>query len=308
MKYLGSKARHADEILAIILAKRQPGQTYVEPFVGGGNVICRVPDAQGPRIGADLNRYMVALHTALGNGWQPPRDVSEAEYKRIKRNPDAHPPELVAFCATGLTFGSLWFDTYIKPEKEGDSRCRQSADSCLRDAPGLKGATFVHSSYDKLEIPPRSLIYCDPPYVGTAGYTGAVKTIKVGESLGSGEWKAAPFWKWADRMVDEGHTVFVSEYTGPQASHYAGNIKPSEELQAARAAVRALQADPDSPSEAFEPAHQRIHAAEAAQLESAQAMADRWRVMWSKEVVGDFNITRGQNAKQETEKLFHREA
>jgi len=44
MKYMGSKKRHAKELLPIILKDRQPGQWYVEPFVGGawflGGGIC----------------------------------------------------------------------------------------------------------------------------------------------------------------------------------------------------------------------------------------------------------------------------
>lgn len=36
MKYVGSKNRHAKEILPIILKDRKPDQWYVEPFVGGG--------------------------------------------------------------------------------------------------------------------------------------------------------------------------------------------------------------------------------------------------------------------------------
>jgi site-specific DNA-adenine methylase len=38
--YLGSKFDHANEILKIVLAKRTPGQTFVEPFVGGGRTSC----------------------------------------------------------------------------------------------------------------------------------------------------------------------------------------------------------------------------------------------------------------------------
>ena len=42
MKYMGSKARHAKELLPIILANRTEGQWYVEPFVGGANMIAKV--------------------------------------------------------------------------------------------------------------------------------------------------------------------------------------------------------------------------------------------------------------------------
>lgn len=48
MKYMGSKARHAKELLPIILKDRKPGQWYVEPFVGGANMIDKV---DGNRIG-----------------------------------------------------------------------------------------------------------------------------------------------------------------------------------------------------------------------------------------------------------------
>lgn len=306
MKYLGSKARHADEILAIVLAKRQPGQTYVEPFVGGANVICRVPQAQGPRLGADLNKYMVALHTALANGWQPPRDMTKAEYAAMKKHPDKFDPALVAFAATGCSFGSMWFGEWVKPEKEGDSRCRQSADSCLRDAPGLAGATFVHASYADLTIPPRSLVYCDPPYVGTTGYDGTKKkSIPVGEV--QDQWRAAPFWRWADALVDAGHIVFVSEYSGPKAGEVY-KIPDSDDRKGAAAALRALQADPKSPLVDIEALQQRLRECDAIKAAEAQALADRWKVVWSKEVVSEFSADRSTEAKRETEKLFHREA
>ena len=56
MKYMGSKNRIAKEILPIMLKER--GQrTWVEPFVGGANMIDKV---QGERIGADLNEYVIA--------------------------------------------------------------------------------------------------------------------------------------------------------------------------------------------------------------------------------------------------------
>lgn len=50
MRYLGSKARIAKEILPIILADRKEGQYFVEPFCGGCNVTASVP---GNRIAND---------------------------------------------------------------------------------------------------------------------------------------------------------------------------------------------------------------------------------------------------------------
>lgn len=302
---MGSKARHADEILKIVLAKRKPGQTYVEPFVGGANVLCRVPAEQGPRIGADINSYMIALHTALANGWEPPATISEVEYRRIKRDPSNYAPELVAFAGTGVTFGSKWFDSYVK---EGD-RCRQSRDTCLRDAPGLRGATFIHATYDTLVIPPESLIYCDPPYVGTACYDG-MKTniIKADESLNKNIWKTAPFWRWCDRMTDEGHTVFVSEYTAPPLL----DVKPPQDLQDERdllaVRLRKLQADESASSADIQLVYDGVMMLDTRIAEyKRQHGASPWKVMWEKEVTSDFSTTRGDKAKVEVEKLFHRE-
>ena len=48
MKYMGSKARHAKELLPIILKDHTPDMWYVEPFVGGANMIDKVPPQVGP--------------------------------------------------------------------------------------------------------------------------------------------------------------------------------------------------------------------------------------------------------------------
>jgi len=55
MKYMGSKNRIAKYILPLMLKYRKPNQTWVEPFVGGANMIDKV---DGKRIGADLNHYL----------------------------------------------------------------------------------------------------------------------------------------------------------------------------------------------------------------------------------------------------------
>ena len=82
MKYLGSKNRIVKHILPIILKDRVDGQYYVEPFVGGANVIDKV---KGNRIGADKNEYMIALLQKLQSGWKPPKYVTKDEYTPLKR-------------------------------------------------------------------------------------------------------------------------------------------------------------------------------------------------------------------------------
>ena len=56
MQYMGSKTKISKEILPIILKDRKENQYYVEPFVGGANMIDKVG---GLRIGADFNKYVI---------------------------------------------------------------------------------------------------------------------------------------------------------------------------------------------------------------------------------------------------------
>lgn len=328
MHYLGSKARHAHEIIAFTQSKRKPGQTYVEPFVGGGNMMCRVPSDLGPRIGNDYNFHMVQLLDQLGNhGWVPPETMDEKAWGKIARSKEpktaGEAAALYAFAATGPTFGSVWFGAWANDYegKEG-TRYRQARDAALKDQPGLVGVKF----YDRLNgggdyrnltknqlIPPESVIYCDPPYVGTTGYDGAHETILVGEGS-KNEWKAFDFWKWADRLVDQGHTVYVSEYSGPRPGEVWDSIPPSDEEKAVMKACRELQADPASPLEAIIALQDRLRNEFPAQrLKAAEAKAARWDVLWQKEVISDFSATRAERAvdgvpagKVEVEKLFHR--
>lgn len=51
-----------------------------------------------------------------------------------------------------------------------------------------------------MEIPDGALVYCDPPYEGTAGYKDAFDNSK--------------FWTWV-RKLSLRCTVFVSEYKAP---------------------------------------------------------------------------------------------
>lgn len=307
IKYTGSKSSHADEILKVVLAKRRRGQHYIEPFIGGANVFVKVPHKDGPRIGADLNGFMIALHRALAAGWKPPTTMTEAQFNDIRDHQDKHPPELVAFAATGCTFGSMWFSTFVtenevagagyvsgtraKTEGMGGNRCGQSARSCLRDAPFLKGAKFIHSSYDQLDIPPRSLIYCDPPYVSTVGYEGSAQSIAVGEQGEKNVWRAYKFWRWADQKVDEGHTVFVSEYAGPTADAFPLTISLEAKAEVARlaAAAKIKQQDSKCPAVEVQGAVDAWLAAKAHAEKTATSKKDAWKVVWEKEVAVNIN-------------------
>lgn len=61
MKYMGSKSRIAKHIVPIIQQYIDDNNitTYIEPFVGGANVIDKIKCAN--RFGSDKNPYLIAL-------------------------------------------------------------------------------------------------------------------------------------------------------------------------------------------------------------------------------------------------------
>ena len=88
MKYMGSKARIAKHILPIMLeeAEKQGIAKWVEPFVGGANMIDKVPESF-ERKGYDYNEYLIAMFNALQDGWIPPTYTKE-DYSYIRANKD----------------------------------------------------------------------------------------------------------------------------------------------------------------------------------------------------------------------------
>ena len=93
---MGSKNRIAKHLLPIMLENRD-GRTWIEPFVGGANMIDKV---DGKRIGADFNEYVISLFVGIQNGFIPPNEVSEEEYKQVRLNREVTP--LVSFIGFGL--------------------------------------------------------------------------------------------------------------------------------------------------------------------------------------------------------------
>lgn len=201
MKYMGSKSRIANEILPIILKDRKDGQYYVEPFCGGCNAMDKV---SGNRIGNDNNQYLIEMFKAICAGWVPPLTVSNEEYHHVKNHRDDN-KALTGFVGICCSFGAKWFGGYARG-KDSHGGLRNYADESrrylLKQAPLLDGVIFYSGSYDTFPIPPDSIIYCDPPYLGTTGYS-------------SEPFDYPKFWQWRRDMTNRGHKVFISEYEAP---------------------------------------------------------------------------------------------
>lgn len=200
MKYMGSKNRIAKHILPIMLADRKDGQFWVEPFVGGANMIDKV---DGNRIGGEYNKYIASMWQKLESGWIPRDDYSKEDYQFVRENKD------MCFWETGYigiacSYSGKWFGGFAGQvsTKQGIRDYQKEAHkNVMAQIPNIKGVDFRHRSYHELEIPDNSIIYCDPPYAGTTKYKD--------------DFDHDYFWQWCREMSKKGHTVFISEYSAP---------------------------------------------------------------------------------------------
>jgi len=205
MKYMGSKNRIAKHLLPIILKDRKEGQWYVEPFVGGANMIDKV---EGNRIGADFNNYVIEALKLIRDGYTPKNnsEFTEADYaKAAGRYRDGLMlSQLECYALIAFSFGAKWLGGWSRGKNsKGDHRdyVSEQHKASEKQRPLLQGLELISSSYGKLDIPPQSIVYCDPPYQGTTGYKD--------------KFNHDDFWQWCRDKAKEGHNVFISEYNAP---------------------------------------------------------------------------------------------
>lgn len=208
MKYMGSKNRHAKEIIPIIL-KDRGSKPYIELMVGGANMIDKV---KGERFGYDINEYLIALFQELQKGWIPPDYVSEDEHKDVRLNRDRYPPYYVGFVGFCCSYSGKWFGGFARnvsranPDHENLNKtsrnyCAESKRNLLKQLPNILDVIFECKSYLDVEINETSIIYLDPPYQGTTKYKDA--------------FDHDAFWDFCRQKSLQVHDVFISEYTAP---------------------------------------------------------------------------------------------
>lgn len=184
-----------------MLEYRKENACWVEPFVGGANMIDKV---KGWRIGSDLNEYVIALLNEMTKPNFEAPEISEEKYNDIKLSQSEYPKWVVGYAGTQLSFGATWFGSYRRDKKGKRNYCLEARNNVNKQAKNLDGASFKNFAYDELPIPNNSIIYCDPPY-DTKATKGKYKN----------DFDHSSFWQWCREKSKNGHTVFVSEYNAP---------------------------------------------------------------------------------------------
>lgn len=206
LPYMGGKTRSLKHLIPVLQAHAQPGQPYIEPFVGGGSVLEAMFDPARPRVASDINRALICFYRAVQKGWLPPDEITEDDYARLKLANDPKDPT-TAFAATQCAFAASWFAGYARTNDASGKQVNLAARGkrkILARRHLIEGVVFLHGGYQIHSEARDCLIYCDPPYDETAQYRGAAKNAFV----------SAAFWEWV-RAMGRFNTVIVSEYGAP---------------------------------------------------------------------------------------------
>lgn len=197
MRYVGGKNRIAKELTSSMLAFTTKRLRFLEPFVGGCNIIPHVVEHFEFVRAGDAHQDLMLMWNAVKNGWVPPENVSEEEYRALKK---ADPSPMRGFAGFACAFGGDWFHGYARGRGRNDAR--EGSRKVRRTFPHLAHVELVHCSFDEWEVDASDVVYCDPPYAGVCGYS-------------TGPFDNARFWEVATEWSLRGADVFVSEYQAP---------------------------------------------------------------------------------------------
>ena len=114
-------------------------------------------------------------------------------------------PHLKGFASFAYSFGGKHWGGWSRGKNSaGTARdyVAESYNNAQKQSPGLQGVHLEKKPFQDIDLSESCIIYCDPPYKGTTKY----KTCGFDHDA---------FWNWCKKMANEGHTVYVSEYSGP---------------------------------------------------------------------------------------------
>ena len=211
MKYMGSKARIIKDILPIMLDNEH--KTFVDLFMGGCSVVGNVPSTYR-RIANDKNKYLVAMFKSLVEGKEFPESIPRELYNDVRdcwhgKN-DRYQDDMVGWVGFMASFNGRFFDGGYSGHnvvgKNGKSRdyIKEQISNTRSELDKLMGVEFHDGDYQDLDIPDKSIIYCDIAYRNTKQYDV------------SRNFDYERFYSWCKEKAKEGHKVFISEYDMPE--------------------------------------------------------------------------------------------
>ena len=207
MKYLGGKHGIGNDISQFLFKVCPPDivKGYLEPFCGSLGVFKHMTNkGYNKYIASDLHPDLIEMWKKIqNNSLKLPKNISEKDYEKLKH--EKSPNALKAVAGFGMSFGGVYFQSYAQ-KYAGDSGrnfYQEMKRSLDKIAPFIQkdNVNFYNKSY-KHWNPNNMLIYCDPPYENTSGYS-------------TGDFNHVQFWdiirKWS-----KNNYVFISEENAPK--------------------------------------------------------------------------------------------
>ena len=200
MAYLGGKAKNSEHILEVLNHEDFDGMDYVEPFVGYAHILRRVQNKRSYSA-MDANPLVVLLLQAIQNNVRLPR-ISAKRYAELKASKEISLPTATAaftYSYCGKEWGG-YVDKYYRGDKwHSYSQERRRYYATLFANEHFKRTKLACQDYRKLTCR-NKLIYCDPPYRETTGYSTSFNHDE--------------FWAYM-RLWSQTNVVFISEYQSP---------------------------------------------------------------------------------------------
>lgn len=211
MKYMGSKSRIASTLVPAVnsIIQKSGLQQYVEPFVGGANVIDKISSPS--RTGFDNHKYLIALYQNISEVPNLPANCSRDHYIDVRYSynlaDSRYPDWYVGAIGFLASYNGRFFDggySGVVRTKAGTVRdyYNEAKSNLIKQIPNLENIQFECADYRELTFT-KSVIYCDPPYEGVKQYGS------------SRDFKHPEFWDWARSQRDAGNVVLVSEHQAP---------------------------------------------------------------------------------------------
>ena len=202
MAYVGGKSKGAAHIIKVLNDPKFDGMHYIEPFVGMAHILRRVENKRSYKA-YDANALVVSLLKGVQNTNLKYPSISRSEWKNLKykRNDTSFKRAIAAYT---YSFNGVPFSGYTVRSKcerqEHYPAERKRYYNRLRKNVAFMKTKIRSKDYKKLKPGKGKLIYCDPPYAGTTGY--------------SPDFNTEDFWNTV-RKWSRHNCVFVSEYAAP---------------------------------------------------------------------------------------------
>jgi DNA adenine methylase len=211
MRYLGGKHKIGEKLTQFMIKQCPPDSVkgYLEPFCGSLGTFKYMTMA-GYKVctGSDIQPDLIKMWQEVKEDTlKIPETITETEYLKLKNDESTKPNSRRAIAGFFLSFGGKYFGGFAQKWEKPDGKdyLKTFKNGIRKIQPCLSKGNVAFENKSYLDWKPANmLIYCDPPYKNTEGYSSNKKE-GFDHDL---------FWETM-REWSKNNTVFISEENAP---------------------------------------------------------------------------------------------